>query len=80
MNLAVRILWTLICFELGVLLILVPWTDFWQRNFFIEHYPGLIPWLLSPYARGAISGLGLLDIFVAVSFLLPQKSKGEART
>ena len=73
MNLALRILWTLICFELGILLILVPWSGFWERNFFLEMYPTLSPYLLSHYTRGAISGLGLLDILVAMSLLLPKK-------
>ncbi len=75
MNLALRILWMLICFELGVLLILVPWHDVWQRNAFLERYPELIPWMLSPYVRGAISGLGLLDILIAFSLLRSGKKE-----
>ena len=77
MNLALRIVWTLICFELGVLLIMVPWSGFWERNIFLQRYPDLIPYLLNPYARGAVSGLGLLDILVAVSLLLPKKKSPE---
>lgn len=76
MNLALRILWTLICFELGILLILAPWSAFWEHNFFLERYPDLIPYLLSPFTRGAVSGLGLLDIFVAISLLIPKKPRG----
>lgn len=79
MNLALRILWTLICFELGILLILVPWSGFWERNVFLERYPDLVPLLLSPFARGAVSGLGLLDVFLAISFLVPKKKKSEPR-
>lgn len=75
MNLALRILRTLICFELGILLILAPWSGFWERNFFLERFPDLIPYLLSSYTRGAISGLGLLDIFVAISLLIPKKKR-----
>lgn len=75
MSLILRILWTLICFELGILLILVPWSGFWERNYFLQAYPDLIPYMLSPITRGAISGLGLLDIFVAVSMLLPKKKE-----
>lgn len=77
MNLALRILWTLICFELGVLLILAPWSGFWARNAFLERYPDWIPYLLNPYTRGAVSGLGLLDILVAISLLLPRKKSQE---
>ena len=77
MNLGLRILWTLICFELGILLVLVPWTGFWERNVFLERYPDMVPLLMSPYVRGAVSGLGLLDVFVALSFLIPKKNKSE---
>lgn len=43
--------------EAGVLLIVVPWTQYWERNFFVE-LPALRPILLDPYLRGAISGIG----------------------
>jgi len=75
MNLALRILWTLICFELGILLILVPWSGFWEHNFFLQRFPDMIPYLLNSYTRGAVSGLGLLDLLVAISLLLPKKNR-----
>jgi hypothetical protein len=79
MNLALRILWTLICFELGILLILVPWSGFWERNFFLQRFPDLVPLLMNPFSRGAVSGLGLLDVFLAISFLVPKKKNSEPR-
>lgn len=48
--------------ELGVLLLLLPWTAFWERNYFLLRYPAFEPWLLNHYLRGALSGLGLVDI------------------
>jgi hypothetical protein len=54
---------------LGVLLILVPWLGYWDHNFFLDRYPGLIPILLHPSMRGAVTGLGALDIFLAASML-----------
>ncbi len=59
----------LACFELGILLILVPWTSFWEQNYFINHYPSLIPILLNPAARGIVSGMGVLDIILAAGML-----------
>ncbi|HEY7679486.1 MAG TPA: hypothetical protein VIC04_03140 [Terriglobia bacterium] len=70
MNRLTRFLLILFCFELGVLLVIVPWSDFWERNFFLDRYPELIPWLLNPFVRGAITGLGLLDIWIAASWTL----------
>ena len=69
MSFALRALVVLICFELGVLLILAPWSNFWERNYFLDRYPELIPIFLNPFLRGAITGLGLLDVWIAFSFI-----------
>lgn len=64
-----RVLLVLLYIELGVILVLIPWTAFWERNFFLDRYPQSIPVLLNSYFRGAISGLGLLDIWIAATLL-----------
>lgn len=69
MNRVFRVLLILLCFELGVLLVFIPWSYTWERNFFLNRYPVLIPYLLNPSVRGAISGLGLLDIAVAAGMI-----------
>lgn len=69
MSFALRALVVLICFELGVLLILAPWSSFWERNYFLDRYPELIPIFLNPFVRGLITGLGLLDVWIAFSFI-----------
>lgn len=51
----------LFCLELGLFLLLLPWATLWEHNYFLFRYPGLEPWLLNHYVRGAISGLGLVD-------------------
>jgi len=56
----------LFCLELGVFLVILPWTTLWERNYFLFRYPGLAPWVLNHYLRGALSGLGLVDIGLAV--------------
>lgn len=56
----------LLWLELGLLIILLPWTTFWDANYFLNRYPSLIPILLNPYLRGAISGLGVVDAVLAV--------------
>lgn len=58
--------WILFCFELGVFLLVLPWTSFWEQNYFLYRYPALSAWVRNYYLRGAISGLGLLDIGLAV--------------
>lgn len=66
MSRVLRVVLLLIWLELGLLLILLPWSDFWAANYFLNRYPALIPFLLNPYLRGAISGLGLIDTVLAV--------------
>lgn len=54
--------------EAGLLLLVVPWTVFWERNYFLEGT--LAGALLTPHAvRGAISGLGLVCLAAAVAEL-----------
>jgi hypothetical protein len=65
MNKVFRILLLLVWLELGLLLILIPWSSYWETNYFLDRFPILIPYLLNPYLRGAISGLGLIDGFLA---------------
>ena len=56
----------LLWLEMGLLIILIPWSNFWDANYFLNRYPLLIPVLLNPYVRGAVSGLGVIDAVLAV--------------
>ena len=69
MNRVLRALLVVVCFEMGALLLYLPWSDFWEKNFFLVHFPALIRLLLHPAFRGAVSGLGILDILMALSFI-----------
>ena len=64
-----HVLLALDVFLLGVLLILVPWLGFWDHNFFLDKYPELSPFLLHPSVRGAVTGLGALDVLLAGKML-----------
>lgn len=61
------VVFILFCIELGLFLILLPWTEIWERNVLLAYLPGLRPWLLNDYVRGAFSGLGLVNLWVALS-------------
>jgi hypothetical protein len=52
-----------------VLLVVVPWTQYWERNFFVE-LAMLRPLLLDPYLRGAISGIGVVTLLAGLAELL----------
>jgi hypothetical protein len=64
-----HVLLTLDIFLLGTLLVMVPWLGYWDHNFFLDKFPSLIPFLLHPSVRGAVTGLGTLDIFLASRML-----------
>ena len=45
---------------------LIPWSTFWERNYFVEWSPAIEALLTSNHIRGAISGLGLVNIGAAL--------------
>jgi hypothetical protein len=69
MNRVLRAILVVLCFEMGALLLYLPWTAFWEQNYFLSHFPSLMPLLLHPSFRGAVSGIGVLDIILAVGMI-----------
>jgi len=49
-------------FEIGVALLIVPWSAFWDRNYFAEAVPAIHGLITNNFVRGAVSGLGLVNI------------------
>jgi hypothetical protein len=59
----------LFCFEVGLFLVIVPWSDLWANNFLLSYVAGLKPIVLSSVFRGAVTGLGAVDILLGISEL-----------
>ncbi len=59
-------------FELGIFLIVFPWLNNWDLSWVPVHAPRLLHVWMSRYFRGALSGLGLLNVYVALAELLRQ--------
>jgi len=66
------ILFIIFCFELGLFLLVYPWTDAWTEN----HLSVLAPVSIArawrelwnnSYLRGAVSGLGLVNLWIAIT-------------
>ncbi len=55
--------------EAGLLLILIPWSAFWDRNYFVESLPALGALLTNNFVRGAVSGLGVVNLLAALGEL-----------
>lgn len=70
-----RALAVVVAIEVGLVLLTLPWTPFWEHNYWITRaigaHPALTAVLLSPYIRGALSGLGLINLWIAASEITP---------
>ena len=53
--------------ELGMILVVVPWTRAWSENSLILDYPRIRELLSINFVRGVVTGIGLLDIWAGVS-------------
>ncbi|HEX4605676.1 MAG TPA: hypothetical protein VH724_16870 [Candidatus Angelobacter sp.] len=60
------VVYVLFCIELGLVLIILPWTKFWFGDGWLVQWPALRYFLHQGFIRGAVSGLGLLDIWLGV--------------
>jgi len=49
----------------GLVLTVVPWTPFWDANSMIYPHPHLRALVLSGFFRGAVTGIGLVNVLVA---------------
>jgi hypothetical protein len=56
--------------EMGLFLVIFPWIDMWEKNYFVHLSSGLTAFLLNYFFRGAISGLGILDLWFSLSEIL----------
>jgi len=80
MNRILRIILLLLWLEVGLALIPLPWSEFWERNYYLYQYPMLGLFLKNPYLRGAVSGLGLMNVILALDSFRRRTSAVESRT
>ena len=69
MSRLLAIAFILFCFEIGIFLVFVPWADLWNNNFILGYIPALRPLVMNFSFRGAVSGLGVIDILIGLSEL-----------
>ncbi len=72
------IFFILICFEIGILLVVLPWLSYpsWSENHLLLmvaeklHLTSLVRFITSGYVRGAVTGLGLLNIWIGINEII----------
>jgi len=50
----------------GLILVVAPWTSLWDANYLIATHPALRALMLSAFTRGSVTGLGLINILLAI--------------
>ena len=77
-----RLLIVAFFFEFGFALLIVPWSAFWDRNYFAEVVPALHAIITNNFVRGAVSGLGVINLLSGlgelISIILARKTDTEA--
>jgi hypothetical protein len=76
-----RFLYIAFFLEVGFVLAVAPWSDYWDRNYFLSAGSLAQAVLTNNFVRGAVSGLGLLNIVVGLADLaahLLRRSGGPA--
>lgn len=58
------------CFYVGLLMVLLPWTRYWNENHFWMTWPWVGHWMSYGFTRGIVSGLGLLDWWIGISEIM----------
>jgi polyferredoxin len=64
-----RLVFVAFFLEVGLLLVVLPWSAFWEHNYFAETWPALQALLTNNFVRGAVTGLGLVNLFAGFADL-----------
>ena len=60
-------LWILSSLVVGIVLVVAPWwPSLWDSNWLLQLWPALRGFLLSSFTRGAVTGLGLVNVLLAL--------------
>ena len=64
-----RLLFAAYFLEAGFILVVAPWSGFWEHNRFAHARPGLEALVNSPYLRGAVTGVGVITAMAGLAEL-----------
>ena len=55
--------------EVGFLLVVLPWSEFWEDNYFAVAWPLVRSIVTNDFVRGGVSGLGVVNLAVGFADL-----------
>jgi hypothetical protein len=58
------VLFITFCLDIGLFLLIFPWTEYWDS--FAAFVRSWRPYLDNLYVRGAISGLGIVNLYISL--------------
>ncbi len=64
-----RLVYVAFFLEVGLLLLVLPWSAFWERNYFADALPFLRPILTNNFLRGGVTGLGVVNLIAGFADL-----------
>jgi hypothetical protein len=56
--------------EIGIFLIIYPWTSAWDGNYFSAFKPGWQQYWDNMYVRGGLTGLGVVNLYISLAEVL----------
>src|SRR5215471_5944919 len=64
------VLFATFCLEIGCFLLIFPWTEYWDSNYFSALIPAFRAYWDNMYVRGALSGIGVINLYIAFTEML----------
>lgn len=61
-----QILYILYSLEVGLFLVFLPWLRIWDNNYLLYLFPQMQPIVENPFLKGAVLGLGIVNILIGV--------------
>ncbi len=61
-----HLLYIIYSFEVGGVLVFLPWLGIWENNYLLYRYPNFRPLLANSFLKGAVLGLGIVNILIGI--------------
>ena len=61
------VVFVLFCLEIGIVLMVGPWTRAWTENSLSASYRAVHEFLMNGFVRGAVTGIGVVDFWIGIA-------------